>query len=151
MRRPMRVLIVDDDERDVLLIKKALAASDWEFTVHTECTGDDALAYLRRVDPSVELPDVVLLDLNMPGRSGHEVLGELRSDPKTESLAVVIFTTSDQPCDMALAFQNRAQCFVTKPSTLAEFYQLVDQVLAFWNNLHGERSSAHAVNTPMAT
>ena len=131
----IRVLIVDDDENDILLIEGALERNDMQFWTRSEQSGDAALEYLRQsVESGVEI-DVVLLDLRMPGRNGHEVLRDIRSDPQLSSLPVVIVTTSDQPDDMEMAFQNRAQCFVTKPATLAEYDRLVDQILAFWNSL----------------
>ena len=141
LRRPMRVLIVDDDENDILLIQRALERTSWEFDVHAESSGDHALAYLTQGQGSIESPDVVLLDLNMPGRNGHETLTEIRNHPILESLPVVIFTTSDQATDMTLAFHNRAQCFVTKPTTLEEYSQLVENVLRFWNEQHGTHSA----------
>ena len=138
-KRAMKVLIVDDDENDVLLIQGALERSDWEFSVHTEHSGDDALSSLRRLPDPTDAIEVVLLDLRMPGKNGHETLREIRSDSWHASLPVIVLTTSDQPSDMETAFQNGAQCFVTKPATIAEYDRLVDQVLSFWNRVHGER------------
>ena len=141
LQKVIRVLIVDDDENDILLIRGALDRNDMQFWTHSERSGDAALEYLRQSVYGGDDIDVVLLDLRMPGRNGHETLRAIRSDPELSSLPVVIVTTSDQPDDMQMAFQNRAQCFVTKPATLAEYDRLVDHVLRFWNSLQGSDPS----------
>jgi chemotaxis family two-component system response regulator Rcp1 len=140
--KPVSILIVDDDEEDVLLIKRCLGNSDCDFLVHTEPTGDEALAYLERLAESSNRPDVVLLDLNMPGKSGHETLEQIRNDPNLGFLPVVILTTSDQPSDMALAFENHAQCFATKPTSLEEYSRLVDKIFTFWQRAQQNTSCA---------
>ena len=138
----INVLIVDDDEADVLLIKRSLEQSERHFFVHSEPTGEHALTYLDQVGDSSSCPDVVILDLNMPGKSGHEVLQQIRLDPRFASLPVVILTTSENPTDRELAFEQHAQCFATKPSRLDEYDMLVESIFAFWRAMQGSEEES---------
>ena len=128
---PIRILIVDDNEADVLLTRKALERAGVAHSADAVCNGIEALAYLRKegMFTDRETPDIVLLDLNMPLMDGHATLAAMRDDEKLKSVPVLILTTSELPEDMAASFENQAQCFVTKPTSVAEFGDLIRAVM----------------------
>ena len=132
--RPIRILVVDDNEADVLLTRKALEQAGVPHILDSVDDGVEALAYLRGQAEYVgrPAPDVVLLDLNMPRMDGQATLAEIRADESLSSVPVLILTTSDQPADMTASFENRAQCFVTKPSSVSEFGELIRAVVTLF-------------------
>lgn len=97
--------------------------------------GEEALTYLRRQGPHKEVavhPDLILLDLNLPGMSGHEVLTEIKSDASLKSIPVVILTSSDDEQDIAKTYSHYANCYITKPVDLPGFIEIVKSIEDFW-------------------
>jgi CheY-like chemotaxis protein len=125
----MRVLIVDDDDGDALIMQTCLHDNDNKVEILRAYDGGDALAILQEED---EAPDLVLLDLNMPGIDGHAALKEIRRLPDHETTPVVVFTTSSARRDILMAYQNRANAYVQKPGNLAEFRETMKDIKAFW-------------------
>ncbi|WP_421786881.1 response regulator [Hyphobacterium sp.] len=125
----MRVLIVDDDDGDVLIMKNCLHGNDNNVEILRAYDGGDALAILSSDD---DAPDLVLLDLNMPGVDGHETLKEIRRMPAHEVTPVVVFTTSSSSKDIVMAYRNRANAYVQKPGSLARFRETMGDIKAFW-------------------
>ncbi len=125
----MRVLIVDDDDGDVLIMQNCLHDNDNKIEVLRAYDGGDALAILEAEN---EPPDLVLLDLNMPGVDGHAALKAIRQMPDQEMTPVVVFTTSSARRDVILAYQNRANAFVQKPGNLGQFRESMRDIKAFW-------------------
>jgi CheY-like chemotaxis protein len=129
------VLIVDDDPGDVLLIHEALEAVGRPRSIHIARDGREALAFLRRHGEhgGAERPDLVLLDLNMPGMHGRQVLAELKADPDLGRIPVLVFTTSRDPSDIAAAYALHANAFVTKPTGLEDFTAVVAGIDEFFS------------------
>ena len=96
--------------------------------------GVEALAYLRREGKYADArrPDVVLLDLNMPRKNGHEVLKEIRADDALQFLPVIVLTTSDDERDVLEAYGENANCYVTKPVDLNAFVRAMRSLGDFW-------------------
>ncbi len=136
-RRPLSILLVDDDPGDVLMIQEALEASDSTRDVNVVNDGDEALAYLRRLEPftSATRPDVMLLDLNMPRMSGHEVLAEVKADESLRSIPVVILTTSQAPADVRESYTRYANAYVTKPINLDDLMDVVGRINDFFGRI----------------
>jgi CheY-like chemotaxis protein len=132
--RVARVLLVEDNEADVRLTREALRESGDLIRLSTVSDGEQALAYLRREDGFAEAPrpDLVLLDLNLPRKNGLEVLRELRADPATACVPVIMLTTSSARSDVVEAYSAGANCFVTKPLELDEFMDLINAIRSFW-------------------
>jgi CheY-like chemotaxis protein len=131
--RAIKVLLVEDDEGDVVLTREA-----FEEYLHNRLDvvndGDAALAYLRRRPPyqDVPSPDLVLLDLNLPGRDGREVLSEIKSDPELTHIPVVVLTTSAAEEDVLRSYQLHANAYVTKPVDLDSFIAAIRQIDHFF-------------------
>src|ERR1700683_2958494 len=121
-----RVLVVDDDEADVALIREALDAHRVPSQVHIARDGVEALQYLRAEIPAGPRPDMILLDLNMPRMDGREVLSAVKQDPGLADIPIVVFTTSGQPRDIAASYSRHANAYVTKPLDLDDFTAAVN-------------------------
>ena len=113
-QQPITVLIIDDDEDDRFFMEQAFKADSAATQVYLAPDGQQALERLGSVQP---LPDVILLDLNMPGMTGFEVLQQLKQAVEYQSIPVIILTTSENATDQALARHLGAAEFITKPTT----------------------------------
>jgi CheY-like chemotaxis protein len=129
-RSPLRLLLVEDNPGDVRLLQETLRESSWPVEISVVPDGADALRYMRREGEfaQVDRPDLVLLDLNMPGMDGRQVLAEVRSDIRLNGIPLVIFTASPADEDVLLAFNFHAEGFLRKPIGLDEFHDLVERL-----------------------
>ena len=133
MTRVFRVLVVEDNEADAELAKRALRKVSGPVDVEAVADGDEALTWLRdRARERRPLPDVVLLDLNMPRMSGHEVLTALRGDPVLSLLPVVVFSSSANPDDVKRAYQSHANPYVTKPNDFTGYKSVMATLHDYW-------------------
>jgi len=101
---------------------------------HHVVDGVEALAFLRkeRTYQNAPRPDLVLLDLNLPKKNGHEVLAEIRSDPKLKSLVVIVVTASCVNSDIVEAYKLNANCYIPKPTDLDGFATIIKAIGKFW-------------------
>ena len=131
---PVTVLIVEDNPGDVELAKEALRETSLPLELYVAGDGEEALRFLRREEGFADAPpiDLVLLDLNMPKKTGHEVLDEMKSDPDLRLTPVVVFTSSSSRDDIEGAYDRYANCYVTKPGDLDELVDVVRAIEAFW-------------------
>lgn len=129
------ILLVDDDPADVLIIREALE-SGAAHTIHVVADGLQALAYLRREHPfgQADRPDLVLLDLNLPLKSGQEVLAEVKSDPQLRVIPVVVVSSSDSPRDIMDSYAGYANGYLVKPGSFDAFARLVRQAGDFYRS-----------------
>jgi len=131
-----RLLVVEDSESDVELLREARADSDPAVALDVVRHGEDALAFLRREGDfsSAARPDLVVLDLNLPRMGGFEVLRALREDvdPRLRRLPVVVFTTSGTTTDVEKAYDLHASSFVTKPTAFEHYLETVRSFREFW-------------------
>jgi CheY-like chemotaxis protein len=125
-----RILLVDDNPADIRLVMEALKASRFPYQVTAVENGKKALTLLRweGMGPGVPLPDLILLDLNLPQMDGHTVLAVLKADPMLHRIPVVVFTTSHSKEDERQAYQLGATHFLIKPDTWAEYQKVVDVI-----------------------
>jgi CheY-like chemotaxis protein len=128
------VLLVEDNPRDVRLIEDAFEAVSDDIEIHTAADGAEALAFLseRRADPTEPFPELLLLDLNVPRVNGFEVLETLRDDAALAALPVIVLSCSDDRTDIAESYDLRANAYLTKPDSHAEFVSLARAVEGFW-------------------
>ncbi len=133
-RRPLGVLLVEDDPGDVVIAEEALRASMLTSRLSVVSDGVEALAYLRRENgyQDAERPDLILLDLNLPRKTGHEVLAEVKADPSLRRIPVVVLTTSRADEDVARAYDSYANVFVTKPVDFDHFIRVIKQIDDFF-------------------
>jgi len=127
-----RILLVEDNELEIELATLAFAEHGYDNHVVVVRDGQEALDYLTRegehASPASHLPDLILLDLNMPRLGGHEVLARLKSHPNLRALPVVIFTTSDEERDRRLCEAHGADGYTRKPYDFDGFVSTVGQL-----------------------
>jgi CheY-like chemotaxis protein len=125
------IVIVDDDSDDRGLIKDAFLESSSDRNFLLLENGDLLLEFLKST-PDAELPAMILLDLNMPGKDGREVLKEIKKDSKFNHIPVIVFSTSSLDKDRIISYELGANCFITKPSSYQEMIYLTDAIMKLW-------------------
>ena len=129
------ILLVEDDPADQKLIKMSLSKEKIINEIHIANNGEEALAYLQRSkngDDETPMPDLILLDLNMPGMGGREFLKLLKSDDELGTIPVVILTTSDSEEDILQSYKLQASGYVKKPVNLQEFQNVMQNLSEYW-------------------
>jgi len=131
---PIEILLVEDNPDDADLTLDALREGRVRNRVTVVEDGVEAMAYLRREGKhqAAPRPDLVLLDLNLPRKSGREVLAEIKQDPDLRRIPVVIMTSSDDERDILAAYNLYVNCYVTKPVDLDQFIAVVKSIEHFW-------------------
>ena len=131
---PLQILLVEDSLTDRLLTLEALDHARIPNRVSAVDDGADALAFLRREGTfhDAPRPDLILLDLNMPRKDGHEVLAEIKADAELRSIPVIVFSSSSAAADIASAYHLHANCYLTKPVNFEDFARVVRLVELFW-------------------
>ncbi|GHJ16327.1 MULTISPECIES: response regulator [unclassified Micromonospora] len=134
---PVRILVVDDDPGDVLMIEEALEESDVEKVIDVVADGEEAMEFLRREGrhTGAQRPDVILLDLNMPRMDGRQVLGEVKRDENLRSIPIVVLTTSNADTDVVSSYTLQANAYVTKPIDLDDFNDVVRRIDEFFGRV----------------
>ncbi|THE65665.1 response regulator [Salinadaptatus halalkaliphilus] len=125
------ILLVEDNPGDIRLTREAFKSAEQEIALQTVTNGDDAVEFLQGSSDN-ELPDLILLDLNLPGRDGCEVLEVIRDDSRLKPLPVLMLTSSEADEDAARCYDARANAYLTKPTDPVEFMSLVDVFEEFW-------------------
>lgn len=125
------VLLVEDNLADANLLRWCLADAKTEFRIHLARDSEAAFEHLR-VHGN---PDLVLLDLNLPGTDGREILDDIRSDPRWSSLPVVILTSSQAQKDVRTCTEKRANRYLTKPLNLAGYEEIARSIEGYWLSL----------------
>jgi two-component system response regulator len=136
-QRGLYVLLVEDDPADVLIAREAMAAGQLSTTIKVVTDGVEAMKYLRRQNGFVhaQRPDLILLDLNLPLMSGHEVLAEVKNDPELRRIPVVVLSTSQAPEDVAKSYELQASVHVSKPVDFDEFTRVVKRIDEFFGSV----------------
>lgn len=128
------LLLVEDNLADIRLTREVLGIWRQPHNLSVVQTGEEALSFLRRegvysAKPAVNL---VLLDLNLPGKSGFELLGEIKRDAKLRHIPVIVLTTSFMEADVKKAYDAHANCYIVKPIDLVEFERVSKAIENFW-------------------
>jgi chemotaxis family two-component system response regulator Rcp1 len=133
-RKPVEILIVEDNTADLMIMQEALLDTQFLANVHTTRNGEEAMKFLRRVGDcsAAPRPHLILLDLNMPRKNGHEVLQEIKSDRLLMRIPVIILTTSHADDDISRAYGAHANCYIRKPLDFSAFCDVMRQIEAFW-------------------
>lgn len=134
LKSPLHILLVEDDDDHAELAMIHLKRNNRVELVDRAVNAAEAVAYLRKQPPfdSAPRPDLVLLDLNLPDQTGHEILADVKADVSLRSIPIVVFTTSVADTDRDLAYLNYANSYIEKPSGYDEYKQLVDDLTAYW-------------------
>jgi two-component system, chemotaxis family, response regulator Rcp1 len=130
------VLLVDDNPGDIDLTSEVLGMCKQHFHVNAVNDGEEAIAFLHRRGKYQEtpVPDLIILDLNLPRKDGREVLSELKADPELARIPVVVFTTSEASSDVNRSYALGANCYLRKPGNLPDFRAVVQSMADFWLN-----------------
>jgi chemotaxis family two-component system response regulator Rcp1 len=130
---PLKILVVEDCPSDVWLIKEALKQATISIQVIVAEDGVAALDYMRLVSEGKAVrPDLILLDLNLPRKNGREVLGELKSSPFHRHTPVLVMSSSQAEDDIRECYRLNANCYITKPSNLDNYFEVVRSIEEFW-------------------
>ncbi|CAN5191775.1 response regulator [soil metagenome] len=133
----IHILLVEDNEGDILLIKEAFEEARILNTISAVKDGEKAIRYLNKTGSynDVKSPDLILLDVNLPRKSGHEVLAFIKNNANLKQIPVVMLTTSSAEKDIIETCKNHANCYITKPVEVDEFLQAITQIENFWIQL----------------
>lgn len=131
---PISILLIEDSPGDVELVREGLRLGKVANTLHVAKDGEEGINFLRQQGQfaSQERPDLVLLDLNLPKKSGHEILHFVRNDKKLETLPIIILTTSENERDIVKGYQLHVNAYVTKPLRADDFLAAVKDIEEFW-------------------
>jgi two-component system, chemotaxis family, response regulator Rcp1 len=131
---PIEVLLVEDSADDAALTRRALDQGKVRNRVHHVTSGVEALARLRREGRFADAPppDLILLDLNLPGMDGRELLRIIKADERLRHIPVVVVTGSEVDADVLSSYQQHANAYVKKPIATKEFLEAVNSIEQFW-------------------
>lgn len=137
MQAPLEILLVEDNEGDVQLTKQAFRAAKPSCNISVAHDGVEALDLLRQrgefTNPPI--PQLILLDLNMPRMDGRQFLEAVKSDEVLRAIPVIMLTSSRSPNDVRECYDRHASCYVVKPFDGQEFHEAIQRILSFWGNL----------------
>jgi chemotaxis family two-component system response regulator Rcp1 len=130
----VEILLVEDNPADARLTREVFEGGRLSTHLNVVSDGEQALGFLRRegIYESAPRPKLVLLDLNLPRKDGREVLEELKSDAALCRIPVIVLTTSAAQSDIMRAYELQANCFITKPLDLDEYFAVVRSIEDFW-------------------
>ena len=133
-RRPIEILIVEDNAADVVLTTTALRDAKIANEVHVVNDGERALAFLRREGeyPNVPSPDIVFLDMSLPKIDGHEVLAQMKADPELRRIPVVVVSGSNADADIRRAYDEQIAGYIVKPASHDEYFSAIRSVKELW-------------------
>ena len=132
--KPIHILLVEDNEGDIVLTRDAFE----EAKIHTKLSvvrdGEEAIDFLTKQGKyaAAELPDLLLLDVNLPKKNGHEVLKYVKEQDSIKHIPVIMLTTSCSEKDINLSYNNYANCYITKPVAVNDFLQVISTIENFW-------------------
>ncbi len=131
---PFDILLIEDNEGDVLLIQECLTNTRVPVRLHVVEDGVQAMQFLRREEKYIDAPrpDLIVLDLNLPRKSGREVLAEIKADPVLENIPITVFTSSDVKDDMYNAYNQHVNAYINKPLKYEDFNRVVNSMVEFW-------------------
>jgi len=131
---PIEILLVEDNPGDVRLTREALKEAKVRNNLHVATDGAEAVDFLHRRGDYADSPrpHLILLDLELPRKDGHQVLQDIKADEALRDIPVVVLTSSEAEEDILKAYQLNVNCYVTKPVELDEFLEVVRAIEDFW-------------------
>jgi len=132
--KAIHILLVEDNEGDILLTKEAFEDAKILTRLSVVRDGKEAVDFLNKLGSfkEADTPDLLLLDVNLPKKNGHEVLKFIKEDERLKHIPVIMFTTSSSQKDINLSYQNHANCYITKPVDVTEFLSVISRIENFW-------------------
>jgi len=132
MHMPLDILLVEDNQGDVEMIRHALKTAHLKSLLVVTNNGDQALHYLKSEQGLAAPPKLILLDMNMPKMGGKQFLSSVKADPKLKAIPVVMFTSSQSPDDIRDCYERQASLYVVKPFDIHEYAAAIHQVVGLW-------------------
>lgn len=132
--KAIEILLVEDNEGDIILTLEAFGEWKSANKITVAKDGQAAIDFFSSYNQnaSAGLPDLVLLDINLPKKNGHEVLKFIKSEEKLKHMPVIMLTTSSSATDIKFAYNNYANCYITKPDEVSTFLNVVSAIEDFW-------------------
>ncbi len=130
------MFLVEDDPGDQKLVKSALSSQESPINLHTVSSGEEALTYLRNTiddEDQNNRPNLILLDLNMPGMGGKEFLKIIKADERLNDIPVVVLTTSDSETDIQECYKLHAAGYIQKPGSVQELKKIMKETIEYWS------------------
>ncbi|MEO6316455.1 MAG: response regulator [Chitinophagaceae bacterium] len=130
----IHILLAEDNEGDIMLTKEAFAASKLYVRLSVVKDGQEAIDFLTAAGQyaGAQLPDMVMLDINLPRKNGHEVLKFIKENNGLKHIPVVMLTTSSLERDITRSYQNHVNCYIVKPVEVDAFLALITEIESFW-------------------
>jgi chemotaxis family two-component system response regulator Rcp1 len=130
----IEILLVEDSLLDVRLTREALKESKLAINLHVVQNGADAIRFLNKEDEyaTEPRPDLIILDLNLPKKTGHEVLSQIKTMDKFSTIPVVVLTASHADEDVMKSYKLHANCYIIKPLDVDKFFKIVQSIESFW-------------------
>jgi len=134
LSRPVEILLIEDNPADIRLLEEGFREARVHNVIHAVTSGKEALDFLYRREghATAARPDLILLDLNLPGISGLAVLDEIKQDDALKTIPVVVLTSSESQADIRRSYEAHANCFISKPVDFAELIGVVSRIEEFW-------------------
>jgi CheY-like chemotaxis protein len=134
---PIHILLVEDNEGDILLTTEALEEGRIANTLSVVRDGQQAIDFLNKKGkyPNAQSPDLVLLDVNLPRKNGHEVLQHIKGSDELKQIPVIMLTTSSSEKDILNSYKLFANCYITKPVEVHDFIGAIGKIEDFWINI----------------
>ncbi len=132
--KPIHILLVEDNEGDILLTTEALIEGKFTNKVSVAKDGSAAIDFLEKkgVYTNAEIPDLILLDINLPKKNGQEVLQHIKNSDALKHIPVIMLTTSSTEKDILDSYKNYANCYITKPVEVTAFSEAIAKIEDFW-------------------
>ena len=132
--KPSHVLLIEDNEGDILLTTEALEERDLADKITVIRDGKLAIEYLDNlvIKDFHSLPDIILLDINLPKKNGHEVLHHIKESFELKQIPVIMLTTSSAEQDILESYKNHANCYITKPADVEAYNTAMESIESFW-------------------
>jgi CheY-like chemotaxis protein len=132
MQKSNHILLVEDNPGDVMLIQEHFKSNKLGYDLTVASDGQQAVEFLNGVKLNASLPQLILLDLNLPRRNGIEVLQHIKGNDRLKPIPVVILTSSTLSDDIEKAYKNLANSYIVKPFDFDEFSSSIDSLCQFW-------------------
>ncbi len=126
------ILLVEDNDGDIMLTMEAFEEWETPNKITVAKDGQAAIDFFSLTHKHTILPDLILLDINLPKKNGHEVLQFIKGSARLKHIPVIMLTTSSSAADINLAYNNYANCYITKPDEVDAFLKVVSAIENFW-------------------
>jgi CheY-like chemotaxis protein len=133
--KPINILLIEDNEGDILLTTEAFEESKIVNKITAIKDGKKAINFFEILTNKEDAPHLILLDINLPKVSGHEVLMYIKTSEKYKSIPVIMLTTSSSEKDILSSYKNHVNCYITKPIDVTDFMKAIMKIEDFWINI----------------